>query len=177
MLTATGIVNGRWQISTPTESTPLDRSPKKFGTGDYIGGLYGCVKFGKNSSMGASGQGVKYNDFLYLFYFMNSLQVRPVDRFSRLMAQTTRTRAHICLLGGFVDIAPHFGGEIPETPNFGGVNRRFQAKRAKILKVSDYRNYYIDFNQNLHNDRDHHVVVVDDPNSRPTNPRWRTAAI
>ena len=52
VLTATGIVNGRWQISTPTESTPLDRSPKKFGTGDYIGGLYGWVKFGKNSSMG-----------------------------------------------------------------------------------------------------------------------------
>ena len=24
-----GIVNGRWQFSTPTESTPLDRSPKK----------------------------------------------------------------------------------------------------------------------------------------------------
>jgi len=65
---------------------------------------------------------------------MNSLQVRPVDRFSRLMAQTTRTRANICLLGGFVDIAPHFGGEIPETPNFGGVNRRFQAKQAKYWK-------------------------------------------
>jgi len=28
-LTATGFVNGRWQFSTPTESTPLDRSPKK----------------------------------------------------------------------------------------------------------------------------------------------------
>ena len=33
--------------------------------------------------------------------------------------------------GGFVDTAFHFGSEIPETPNFGGVNRRFQAKRAK----------------------------------------------
>jgi len=31
---------------------------------------------------------------------------------------------------GFVDIAPHFGGEIPPKPNFGGVNRRFQAKWA-----------------------------------------------
>ena len=30
VLTATGLVNGRWQFSTPTESTPLDRSPKKF---------------------------------------------------------------------------------------------------------------------------------------------------
>ena len=29
VLTATGFVNGRWQFSTPTESTPLDRSPKK----------------------------------------------------------------------------------------------------------------------------------------------------
>ena len=28
VLTATGFVNGRWQFSTPTESTPFDRSPK-----------------------------------------------------------------------------------------------------------------------------------------------------
>jgi len=32
---------------------------------------------------------------------------------------------------GFVDIAPHFMVEIPETPDFWGVNRRFQAKREK----------------------------------------------
>ena len=57
------------------------------------------------------------------------------------------------------------------------VNRRFQAKRAKILKVSCYRNYCIDFNQILHNDIDNQVVVVGGPNKRPTNPRWRTAAI
>ena len=29
VLTATGLVNGNGQISTPTESTPLNRSPKK----------------------------------------------------------------------------------------------------------------------------------------------------
>ena len=52
LLTATGFVNGRWQLSTPTESTPLDRSPKKFGTGDYLDGPYGCEKFGANPSMG-----------------------------------------------------------------------------------------------------------------------------
>jgi len=33
--------------------------------------------------------------------------------------------------GGFVDIAAHFWGEIPKKTNFGGVNKRFQAKRAK----------------------------------------------
>jgi len=34
--------------------------------------------------------------------------------------------------GGFVDSASHFGGEIPQNLNFGGVNRRFQAKRQTI---------------------------------------------
>ena len=48
---------------------------------------------------------------------------------------------------------------------------------GKILKVSCHRNYCIDFNQILQNDRDHQVVVVGGPNKRPTNPRWRTAAI
>jgi len=28
VLTATGFVNGKWQFSTPTESTPLNRAPK-----------------------------------------------------------------------------------------------------------------------------------------------------
>jgi len=29
---------------------------KKIGTVDYVGGPYGCAKFGANPSMGASGQ-------------------------------------------------------------------------------------------------------------------------
>jgi len=33
--------------------------------------------------------------------------------------------------GVFVDTASHFGVKHPKTPSFGGVNRRFQAKRAK----------------------------------------------
>jgi len=45
------------------------------------------------------------------------------------------------------------------------------------LKDSSYRNYCIDFNQILHNDRNHQEVVVGGPNRRPTNPRWRTADI
>jgi len=53
----------------------------------------------------------------------------------------------------------------------------FASQTGKILKVSCYQNYSIDFNQILHNDRDHQVVVVGGHNRRPTNPRWRTAAI
>ena len=63
--------------------------------------------------------------------FMNSPTVRPVDGFSRWMAQTTRTRAGMCLLGVSLTFLPILGVKSPETPNFWGVNRRFQAKQAK----------------------------------------------
>ena len=35
---------------------------------------------------------------------------------------------------GFVNIAFHFGVKYHQTPNFWGVNRRFEAKRAKYWK-------------------------------------------
>jgi len=53
----------------------------------------------------------------------------------------------------------------------------FLSQTGKILKDSCYRNSCIDFDQIFHNDGDHQVVVVGGPNRRPTNPRWRTAAI
>ena len=79
--------------------------------------------------------------------------------------------------GGFVDIAPHFGGKIPRKPQFLGREEAFSSQTGKILKVSYYRNYCIDFNQILHNDRDQEELVAGGPNWRPKNPRWRTAAI
>ena len=79
--------------------------------------------------------------------------------------------------GGFVYIAPYFRGKIPRKPQFLGREQAFSSQTGKILKVSCYRNYCIDFNQILHNDRDPQVVVVGGPNRRPRNPRWRTAAM
>ena len=78
--------------------------------------------------------------------------------------------------GGFVDIAPHFGGEIPPKPQFWGHESASSSQTGKILKVSCYRKYCIDFNEILHNYRDHQELVGG-LNRRPTNPRWRTAAI
>jgi len=46
------------------------------------------------------------------------LQDKRVGGFSHMMAQTTRARARMSLLG-LVDIAPHLGGKIPQNPNFG----------------------------------------------------------
>ena len=117
------------RINTPWPIT------KKFGTGDYVGCPYGCAKFGANPSMGASGQMGNEFFFIYLYLFSwTHLQVRRNNGFSRLMAQTTRTRAWMCFLGVSLILHPILGVKSPENPNFWGVNRRFQAKRAKYWK-------------------------------------------
>ena len=75
---------------------------QKIGTGDYVCGHYGCAEFGANPPMGgfwANGWNITKNVFIYNFFSGTHLQVRPVDVFSRWMAQTTRTRARVCLLG------------------------------------------------------------------------------
>jgi len=76
------------------------------------------------------------NVYLFIYTFsLTHLQVRPVDGFSSLMAQTTRTRARMCILGVSLILLLIFGGEIPKTQFFGrGMNRRFQAKRAIYWK-------------------------------------------
>jgi len=68
------------------------------------------------------------------------------------MAQTTQTRARICLLGVSLTLLSILGVKSPENPNFWGVNS-VSSQTGKILKVLCYRNYCIDFNQILHNDR------------------------
>jgi len=72
--------------------------------------------------------------FLFIPFFMNSPIVRPVDGFSRLQAQRTRTRAKVCLLGVSLILLPILGVKSPPNPStqFWGVNRRFQVKRANI---------------------------------------------
>jgi len=60
VLSATGLVNGRWQFSTPpTQSTPVESltNHQIFVTRDYVAAApNGCAKCGANPSMGASGQ-------------------------------------------------------------------------------------------------------------------------
>ena len=84
-------------------------------------------------SRGASGHMGKIKPKLCLLmpFLGTHLQVRPVDGFTRMMAQTMRTLARICLFG-FFHIAFHLGGQKPQ---FWGVNRRFQAKLAKSKNV------------------------------------------
>ena len=110
---------------------------KKFGTGDYVGDPYGCAKFGANLSMGgfwANGWNITNFFFIFTFFFMNSPTGQTRRRIFTLDGSKTRSRAGMCLLGVSLTLLPILGVKSPENPNFWGVNRRFQAKRAKYWK-------------------------------------------
>jgi len=53
----------------PQNPHPLTNH-QKFGTSDYVGGSYGCAKFGANPSTGASGQMGENNEFLFIYLFI-----------------------------------------------------------------------------------------------------------
>ena len=99
-------------ISSPTESTPPWPVTKNSVTADPRG----SVKFGANPSV-AGFCANRWN--ITIFYLSKPflfpwthLQVRPMNGFSRLTAQTTRTRTMVCVFWGgrgFVDIAFQFG--------------------------------------------------------------------
>ena len=141
MLTATGFVNGRWQFSTPppTESTPLDRSPKNLLlviTSATPTAVPNLVQIRLRGGLWANGWNITKISFIYLFIpFFHELTYRsdPSTDFHAWWLKRCDSRKDVPF-GGFIDIASHFGGEIPQNPNFGGVNRRFQAKRAKYWK-------------------------------------------
>ena len=73
------------------------------------------------------GKWVKYNKF-FIYTFFHELTYRRI--FTLDGSNDADSRKDVPFRG-FLDIARHFGGEIRENPNFWGVNRRFQAKRAK----------------------------------------------
>ena len=146
---------------------------QKFGTSDYwlrprplrLCQIWCKSAYGGLSAFGANGWNIMDMFFINTF-LRNRLQFRPVDGFSRLMAQTTRTRARVCLLWVSLMLFPIFRVKFPETPKFWGVNRRFQAKRAKYWKFHVIETTASISNKFLHNDRDHQVVTVGGPNRR-----------
>jgi len=89
------------------------------------------------------------------------LQVRPVGRFSRFVAQKTRNRAMVCLLGVLLILyVSHLGGRIPPNSELlrWGVNGHFQVKYWNFHSTES-QNYCIDRNQILHNDRSQCVLL------------------
>jgi len=62
LLTATVFVDGIWQFSTPTESTPLDRSPKNLLLVIMSATPTAVPNLVQIRLRGASGEWVKYNE-------------------------------------------------------------------------------------------------------------------
>ena len=109
VLTATAFVNGKEQFSTPHRIDTPQPITKKFVTGDYVGDPYGCAKIGAYPSAGvfwAHGWNITKIIFIYALFWGTHLQVRHRDGFSRMMAQTTRSRARMCLFGEFFTLLP-----------------------------------------------------------------------
>jgi len=136
VLTATGFVNGRWQFSTPPQNPhPLTDHQKIWYRWLRRRPLRLWQVWCKSFDGGLLGKWVKYNEFFYTFFISwTHLQVRPVDGFSRWMAQTTWTHARMCILGVLLTLLSILGVKSLKNSNFGGVNRRFQAKRPKYWK-------------------------------------------
>jgi len=85
---------GDGDFQPPIESTPLNRSSKTLSqviTSATPTALPNLVHI---CPWGASGRMGQYNlNYFYLYPFLGTrLQVRRIDGFSRIMAQTTRTR-------------------------------------------------------------------------------------
>ena len=70
-----------------------------------------------------------------------------------------------------------FGGKIPPKKTILAAWIGIFKLNVQNTKFSYYRNYCADYNQILHSHKDHQILFVGGPNTRKTNPRWRTAAI
>jgi len=118
---------GYGNFRPPRESTPLNRLPKIV-TGDYVGDPYTAVpNFVHIRPWELMGECVKYDLILYLCPSFPELTYRS-DTLTDFRARWLKRHglAQGCALLGFVDMAPHLGGQIPPKPQFGGVNRRFK---------------------------------------------------
>ena len=71
--------------------------------------------------------------------------------------------------------SPFWGWSAAKTPILGAWIGFFKPNWRNI--GSFILSKLLDFSQILHNDRDHQVVIARGPNTRSTNPKWRTAAI
>jgi len=99
------------------------------------------VTFGANAlrKAWANGRNITENlyinsfirSFIYTFLFENSPAGQTRRRIFTLNGSNDAESSKGVPFGGFVDIASHFGDEIHQNPNRGGVNGRFQTKRTK----------------------------------------------
>jgi len=83
-------------------------------------------------------------------------------------------RLNVCEIGWYC--VSSRGSNPKKTPKKGR-EYAFSSQTSKMLKLAYYRNHCTDSSQILQSDKDQQMLFVGGPNTRKTNPRWRTAAI
>ena len=95
------------EIFNPLQNRHPSINCQKLVIGDYVASRYCCAKFCANLSMGLHGKWVKYNlIFLLIYYLGTHLEVRPLDGFLCLMAETMWIHARICCFGVLLILFP-----------------------------------------------------------------------
>ena len=140
VLTATGFVNGKWLFSTPPQNRHPSTDHQKI-----------CHRWLRRQPLRLCQIRCIFvhvgllGTWAYLCPFLGThLQVRQVDEFSHMMAQTTRTRARMCLFGNFTNCSPFRGLKTPILER----EYAFWSQTCEIEKRAYYQNHCIDSNQN-----------------------------
>ena len=127
---------------------------------------------------GVLGNWVKYNQIIFIYALCGNSPTGQTRRriFAHDGSNDADSRKDVPFLS-VVDIAPHLGGKISKYPNFGGVNRRFQAKLVKSKNI-----HIIKTTASIPTTKFCTAIkTIKCPSwvvrTHTTNPRWRTAAI
>ena len=129
---ATSQSNGKGHILTPRGSETPERISMKLGIYNRVAGMT-CKSMWRCDNVGGLGEHVKKHMLWFLRYtfFLLYSSARAerahVVRFWRSIRHTTCFRPRMCLLGVSLILLPILGAKSPKNPNFGGVNRHFQA--------------------------------------------------
>jgi len=111
-----GLSVGNGELWPLQKRHPLTNSPNLVTLEVYKTSSY--AKFDANLLTEAFSTGWNIKKCIYTHFSWTHQQVRLVDGFSRLMAQTTRTRAR-CVFWGSINTAPYLWGQIHKTPIWG----------------------------------------------------------
>ena len=121
VLTATGLVNGRWQFSTPTESTPLNQSPNNLAHA-ITSASPTAAKFGANPPMvGFWANGWNITNFFIYTFFRELTYKSDTSTDFHVRWLKRRGLAQGCAFWGFRRYCSPFrgGGEIPKITILG----------------------------------------------------------
>jgi len=134
-----GQVNGDVQISTPIAAKPLNRFwwnsnhrtiTRRPPTTQNVISIRRRGWSGRTPSLPLSGFFLCFSFFFGLFVTRTGRTGGPILTTYRPTSFDVFPPMNVPFVG-FVDNDPHLGGQIPQNPNFGDVNRRFQDKLAK----------------------------------------------